>query len=134
VIGVGLAQFPEAAADHVNQRGGHIYRADTTLRRVAIQRSNLTRKRSGERLHPIAAGKAASRLGSVAAVREPLGQDLLHPLPRDRLERVIATLVAGIAQQRPRARHAGERCLMTPDELIAQPMPLLICCSGFPSM
>ena len=131
---VGPAELPERAADRVDHAGGHVDRAEAAVRRV-VGRAELAREQPGQRLHLVAAGeerellrigRADSSRGAPRACANASSHEIgsNSPAPRS---------APGLRRSGCVSR-AGEYCFMMPDAPLAQITPLLIGCSGLPSM
>ena len=129
---IGSAELPERSTDRVDHSGRHVDRAETAVRRV-VGRAELPREETRERLHLVAAGEHRELGVGGADFREALFQDrkassqlitMNSPAPRSAPGR----------RRSGRVSRAGEYCFMMPELPFAQITPLLIGCSGLPSM
>ncbi len=122
VVPIGLAEFPEAAADRIDAGRGHIDRTEAAMGCV-IGRAELLRPPTGQGLALIAAGeeRELTRI-LVADFAQPQGRQLQRLFPLDFLE--IARAAFAHPQQRlgqPRRRivvHDAGRALAAQHALI----------------
>ena len=106
VVPVGLAEFPEAAADAVQPASGHVHRAEATVRGV-VHRAELLRPPAGERLALVAAGEERELIRVALADRlQPRHRDVERFVPFDLAE--LARAAFAHPQQRlAQARRRG---------------------------
>ena len=93
MLPVGLAEFPERAADRVQAGGGHVDRAEAAMRGV-VGRAELLRPPAGQRLGLVAAGEEGELAsGSLSRIcGQPVGGDRQRLVPVDLAELAAAAL------------------------------------------
>ena len=98
VVPVRLAEFPEAATDGIEARGGHVDRTETAMSGI-VGRAELLRPPAGQRLALVASGEEGelARVG-FADVAQPFGGQRHRLVPFDLLE------IAGAALAHPQQR------------------------------